>query len=69
MDLYTQLHHISNVHLDSKHVMEEGSMKSKLTVPPIEASSTPSETGKTANLGLGKLMSKEVDNESAAESI
>lgn len=34
-----------------------------LTVPPIDASCTPSETGKTANLGRGKFMSKEVERD------
>jgi hypothetical protein len=35
----------------------------QLTVPPIDANCTPSETGRTANRGRGKLMSKEVERE------
>jgi hypothetical protein len=58
VNLYTQLAH--------QHVASQST--SGLTVPPTEARATPSETGSTANLGLGKLMSKEVERDRDAES-
>jgi hypothetical protein len=39
-----------------------------LTVPPSATSSTPSDTGNTANLGRGKFMSTAVDKERETES-
>lgn len=39
-----------------------------LTVPPMDASSTPKVTGSTANLGRGKLTSTAVETDNVTES-
>ena len=54
--------------ISPKGVLCKSDIRMSPTVPPIEASSTPSDTGSTANLGFGKLMSTEVEMESETES-
>ena len=43
-------------------------LRSTLTVPPMDANSTPRETGKTAKRGRGKLIRTDVDKDSERES-
>jgi hypothetical protein len=62
MQLLTLFNGVVNLYAHLAISYHSKKMK-QLTVPPIDANCTPSETGKTANLGRGKLMSKEVERE------
>jgi hypothetical protein len=67
MELLSIVHGIMNLNTHLS-VSSTHSLGKWLTVPPIEASCTPSETGRTANLGLGKLISSDVESDSDVES-